>query len=273
MQPWLCMVAIRHIAILSLLTAALLVSSCTSLVKPGPEDTRAWWAGEGVAGKPRIVINLSEQRVRYFKGDQLVGVSPISSGRESHATLNGKFHIMEKDLDHRSSIYGAYLDEQGNMVKEDVDSRRDPAPKNARFVGASMRYFMRIFSGIGMHEGYLPGYPASHGCIRLPSKMAAIFFQETPEGTLVEITGAGSLASSEDAIPLGADKPPAPAAPTEKKEGKPEETIRRAIVLEQTKLPQMAKTSQTAKAGESVSTKPAAKKKHRPKPGETVFLD
>lgn len=264
------MVAIRHIALLSLLTAVPLVSSCSMLVKfDPPVDTRAWWAGEGVAGKPRIVINLSEQRVRYFKGDQLVGVSPISSGRESHATMNGKFRIMEKDIDHRSSIYGAYMDNEGNMVKEDVDSRRDPVPKNAKFVGAKMRYFMRIFSGIGMHEGYLPGYPASHGCIRLPSKMAAIFFQETPAGTPVEIIGAGSLAASEEAIPLGGDKPPAPAAPTDKSAGKNEEIIRRAIVLAP---PPVRKPTEIAKTNVPASTLPV-RKGSRTKPGQTVFLE
>jgi hypothetical protein len=77
-----------------------------------------------------------------------------------------------------------------------------------------MRYFMRIVGGIGMHEGYLPGYPASHGCIRLPTKMAAIFFEHTPQGTPVEVIGAGSLAVTEEAIPLG-EQPIAAAPPPE----------------------------------------------------------
>jgi lipoprotein-anchoring transpeptidase ErfK/SrfK len=50
-----------------------------------------------------------------------------------------------------------------------------------------MPFFMRINGAIGMHQGFLPGYPASHGCIRLPKHMAEIFFRETPLGTLVEI--------------------------------------------------------------------------------------
>jgi lipoprotein-anchoring transpeptidase ErfK/SrfK len=50
-----------------------------------------------------------------------------------------------------------------------------------------MPFFMRITGGVGMHEGYLPGYPASHGCIRMPGKMAAIFFSNVDLGTPVEI--------------------------------------------------------------------------------------
>ncbi|MEZ5387048.1 MAG: L,D-transpeptidase family protein [Prosthecobacter sp.] len=186
--------------------ALVLLSACST--DSGTEtlaDSRAWWSGDGVVGSPRIVIDLSQQRLRYFKGGQLVGVSPISSGREGNSTLNGKFRIIEKDLDHRSSLYGSYVDASDNIVVGDVDARVDPCPPGAKFVGAGMRYFMRIVGGIGMHEGYLPGFPASHGCIRLPTRMAAIFYENTPHGTPVEVIGHGSLAASEDAIPLGHD--------------------------------------------------------------------
>lgn len=194
--------------------------SCSSSLEERQMASRCWWRGDGVAGKPRIVIDLSQQRIRYFKDDQLVGVSPISSGRESHATVNGKFSIIEKDIDHRSSVYGAYVDEGlGYIVQGDVDTRVDPKPEGTKFIGASMRYFMRITGGVGMHEGYLPGYPASHGCIRVPTKMAEIFYNETPHGTPVEIIGQGTLAATEDEIPLGHDSvevayepPPEPVA-------------------------------------------------------------
>lgn len=188
------------------LAALVFLSACST--DPGTAtvtDSRAWWAGDGVVGSPRMVIDLSQQRLRYFKGDKLVGVSPISSGREGNSTLNGKFRIIEKDLNHRSSLYGSYVDESDSIVVGDVDVRSDPRPPGTKFVGAGMRYFMRIVGGIGMHEGYLPGYPASHGCIRLPTRMAAIFFENTPHGTPVEVIGHGSLAAYEDAIPLGHD--------------------------------------------------------------------
>lgn len=187
----------------------LLICSCSSTQ---PESTgrggaaaSAFWQGDTVQGSPKIVIDLSEQRVRYFKGGQLVGMSPISSGREGYGTHVGQFRIIEKDLNHRSSVYGSYVDSHGNVIQEDVDTRRDPRPLGAAYLGASMRYFMRITGGIGMHEGYLPGYPASHGCIRLPTRMALIFFNATPLGTPVEIRGSGSMASVETPIPIGAE--------------------------------------------------------------------
>jgi hypothetical protein len=173
------------------LAAALLVTglgACSS----GPENEMAaqgWWSGDRVAGEPRIQIDLSRQVVKYFKGGKLVGAAPISSGREGHGTVRGTYKIIEKDADHRSSVYGSFVDGHGHIVEGDVDSRRDTPPPGTRFLGASMRSFMRITGGIGMHEGYLPGFAASHGCIRLPSRMAAIFYRATPLGTPVEIIG------------------------------------------------------------------------------------
>lgn len=186
------------------------VCSCSSVAPPSsPGAARAaassYWHGDAVQGSPKIVIDLSEQRVRYFKGGQLVGISPISSGREGYGTHVGQFRIIEKDLNHRSSVYGSYVDGHGNVIQDDVDTRRDARPPGATYVGASMRYFMRITGGIGMHEGYLPGYPASHGCIRLPTQMASVFYNATPLGTPVEIRGSGSMATVESPIPIGTD--------------------------------------------------------------------
>jgi len=157
-----------------------------------PEETEAaqgWWIGDRVAGSPRITIDLSRQVVRFYKGGKLVGAAPISSGREGNGTVRGNYRIIEKDADHRSSIYGSFVDGHGRIVEGDVDVRRDSPPPGTHYLGASMRSFMRITGGIGMHEGYLPGFAASHGCIRLPSKMAAIFYRATPLGTPVEIVG------------------------------------------------------------------------------------
>jgi len=231
---------------LLLLGCSLASLSCSSSkLTDNPLNSRAWWRGDGVVGKPKIVINLSTQRVQYYKGNTLVGVSPISSGRESHGTGTGSYHILDKDIDHRSSLFGAFVDKDGNVVQADVDTRTDRAPPGTTYQGANMRYFMRIVGGIGMHEGYLPGYPASHGCIRLPTKMAVIFFKETPEGTPVEIVGESALAATESEIPIGADKigdvgaPESRAAAKKakaaaeaeaKSQAKPKTTVRRAIV-------------------------------------------
>jgi lipoprotein-anchoring transpeptidase ErfK/SrfK len=147
----------------------------------------SFWYAEEVRGKPSILISLSEQMVYLFKDGQLAGGSPISSGSEGYDTRPGRYRIIEKDIDHLSSIYGDYIDSQGNILATNIDNRKDPSPPGANFDGAKMFYFMRIYNGVGMHQGYLPGYPASHGCIRLPAHMAEKFFHEVSVGTPVEI--------------------------------------------------------------------------------------
>jgi hypothetical protein len=150
-------------------------------------DAISYWDGAGLSGKPRIVIDLEQQRAYFYKGRKIVGISIVSTGREGYDTPSGEFRITQKDLTHVSSIYGDYVDRSGQVVMENVDATKDPRPGGTVFRGAPMPYFLRIQGGIGMHAGYLPGYPASHGCIRLPKEMAVHFFQNAPVGTPVAI--------------------------------------------------------------------------------------
>jgi hypothetical protein len=150
-------------------------------------DDGSFWYADEMTGRPSIVINLGEQMVYLFKGGELAGGSPISSGSEGYDTRPGSYRIMEKDIDHKSSIYGDYEDFDGNVILQNIDNRKDPRPPGTRFEGAKMYYFMRVYGGVGMHQGYLPGYPASHGCIRLPGHMAEKFYQQVNVGTPVEI--------------------------------------------------------------------------------------
>ena len=150
-------------------------------------DSISYWDGDGVSGTPSVVIYLKEQRAYFYKGDQLVGVSQVSAGREGHNTPIGNYKIMQKDHDHASNLYGDYVDAAGNVVQKDVDVGKDPKPPGAIFKGAPMPFFMRITGGVGMHQGYLPGYPASHGCIRMPGKMAEAFYNNVEVGTAVQI--------------------------------------------------------------------------------------
>ena len=151
-------------------------------------DNVSYWDGDGVSGPPSVVICLGEQRAYFFKGSQLVGVSAISTGREGFGTPSGHFKIIQKDKDHVSSRFGDYLDAKtGELLKKDADRNVDPLPKGAKFDGAKMPFFMRIVGGTGMHEGFLPGCPASHGCIRMPSFMAEAFFRNVAMGTPVRI--------------------------------------------------------------------------------------
>ena len=73
----------------------------------------------------------------------------------------------------------------GRVVQRDVDTRIDKRPEGTHYVGAPMPHWMRIVGGTGMHEGFLPGYPDSHGCIRMPKEMAAVFYDAVSVGTPV----------------------------------------------------------------------------------------
>jgi lipoprotein-anchoring transpeptidase ErfK/SrfK len=151
-------------------------------------DGVSYWDGDGVSGPARIRIDLGEQRAYFFKGDQLVGVARVSTGREGYRTPAGRFAVLDKDIDHFSGLYGNFVDADGHVVEKDVGVKTHQCPPGAHFSGSSMPYFIRFHGGIGMHAGYLPGYPASHGCVRLPKHIAAHFFNNAEIGTPVEVT-------------------------------------------------------------------------------------
>jgi ankyrin repeat protein len=107
----------------------------------------------------RVEISLASQRVALVKNGVPVFHAPCSTGREGYSTKRGQFVITDKNRNHRSSIYHV-----------------------------EMPYFMRLSClDFGMHAGYVPNRPASHGCIRLPSEAARKFFSEIPVGTLVTV--------------------------------------------------------------------------------------
>ena len=146
---------------------------------------KSYWDDSGIDGPPSIIINLNKQTAAFYKGGKLVGISAISSGREGFDTPSGNYKISQKDLNHASNLYGDYVDASGNVVVKDVDVEKDPRPPGLSFRGAPMPYFMRITGGVGMHQGFLPGVPDSHGCIRMPEKMAKLFWDNAPQGTPV----------------------------------------------------------------------------------------
>ena len=154
-----------------------------------PHDDVSFWDGDGARGAASVRIDLGEQRAYFYKGGELVGISVISTGREGFNTPSGNYRIQQKDKDHTSSLYGDYVDARtGEVIKKDIDRSKDPMPRGAKFDGARMPNFMRITGGIGMHEGFLPGYPASHGCIRMPGFMSERFFENVGVGTPVTIS-------------------------------------------------------------------------------------
>lgn len=152
-----------------------------------PPDSISYWDGDNLGGKPSIKIAIGEQKAYFYKNGLLVGISQLSTGREGLNTPAGHFSIIQKDKDHVSTKYGDFVDDHNQVVKGNV-SIDEKRPPGSHFKGAPMPYFMRIVDGVGMHAGYLPGYPASHGCIRMPEFMAENFFKSVSTGTPVTIT-------------------------------------------------------------------------------------
>jgi lipoprotein-anchoring transpeptidase ErfK/SrfK len=135
-----------------------------------------------------VLISLSKQRAYLMAGGEVYIDTPVSTGKNAGMTPTGSFTVLEKDPDHRSSIYGDFVDRQGRVVRAGISLKVDSAPSGTRYAGAPMKYFMRLtYSGVGMHIGILPGYPASHGCIRLPSAIAPLIYRKVKIGTEVTI--------------------------------------------------------------------------------------
>lgn len=143
------------------------------------------------ASNAKIEISLGEQRARIYKNTggikQLVIETQISSGKSGHTTPTGSFRIKEKLEHKRSTLYGRWVNSSGQTVQSSGDSRSRPSGGSS-FIGAEMPYWMRITGGIGMHIGYVPNGPASHGCIRVPSAVQPLIFSKVGVGTPVTIT-------------------------------------------------------------------------------------
>jgi hypothetical protein len=155
---------------------------------PAIPDDVSYWDGDSAQGSPLVKINRSQQKAFFYKGGVLVGVSRISSGTEDHGTPAGRYKISQKSKDHKSSAYGVFKDKATGMTTNDsVDIRVDKPKPTEIFYNAPMPNFMRFNAGIGMHTGYLPGYAASHGCIRMPHHMSEKFFDHVEIGTPVVV--------------------------------------------------------------------------------------
>ncbi len=118
------------------------------------------WRKGSFAGEPTVVVSLSDQLAYLYRGDQLVAVSTVSTGTDKNPTPKGIFSVLAKKPMHRSIKY-------------------DNAP---------MPFMQRIDQyGVALHAGHLPGYRASHGCIRLPSEFAKRLYSVTDMGSTVMI--------------------------------------------------------------------------------------
>lgn len=119
------------------------------------------WMAEAVTTGPVVmVVSITEQRAYVYRNGVLIGATTVSTGRPGHLTPTGVFTVLQKQKEHRSTIYD----------------------------GAPMPYMERLtWGGVALHAGGLPGYPESHGCIHLPSEFAQQLFDISPNGMTVVI--------------------------------------------------------------------------------------
>lgn len=143
---------------------------------------------QATSDNTRIVVSIPKQRAYLMIGEKIVADGPISSGRRGHESPMGHLHVLEKDPNHHSSLYGDFVDGSGRVVRAGVSARIDSAPSGTHFAGAAMKWFLRLTEdGVGMHIGILPGYPASHGCIRESVDGAKLFYDYVKVGTPVDV--------------------------------------------------------------------------------------
>ena len=131
-------------------------------LKPG-EFT--WHPERSPQGPVAVVASIPEQLVHVYRNGVRIAVSTCSTGAPGHSTPTGVFTVLQKDRNHHSSTYN-----------------NAPMPNMNRLT----------WDGIALHAGKLPGYPASHGCIRLPTDFSAKLFEVTHIGTPVIIAGSHS---------------------------------------------------------------------------------
>ena len=178
--------------IASALLAVLILGSCEEYppYAPGlyPRATPAGWWNDEASGSAKIVVHIGEQKAYFYKGRTLVGETTVSTGKPGLSTPPGHYTVVSKDAGHVSTVFGDYVDDNGNVVSSNIDSRKDRRPKGSHFDGARMPYAMFFRGGYAMHQGYVPPFAASHGCIRLPGQMAVRFFENAPVGTPVTVT-------------------------------------------------------------------------------------
>ena len=126
-------------------------------LKPG--DYR-WEPQRAAEGPLTMIVSISRQMAYVYRGGALIGVSTVSTGKPGHDTPVGTFSILQKKVDHRSTIYD----------------------------GAPMPFMQRLtWDGIALHAGQIPGHPASHGCVRLPAAFAKLLYGATKIGMTVTI--------------------------------------------------------------------------------------
>ena len=157
---------------------------------PGYRSSRDYWRGAALEktdpAHSHVEILLAEQRGRLYINGVIAMDFPVCTGRIGGSeTPKGTFRITEKKEEHRSSLYGCFVDAEDNLVKANVNSTDTPPP-GAHFKGSLMQYWLRFNGAIGLHVGnVIEREGLSHGCVRLPIEPSEILFSKLDVGSKV----------------------------------------------------------------------------------------
>ncbi|QSR88110.1 L,D-transpeptidase family protein [Methylacidiphilum caldifontis] len=144
-----------------------------------------WWNVNPSEKVTKLEIVLSEQKLYVYQGGRLAAIAPICSGTKDHPTPVGHFKVINKEILHRSNKYGCFVDSKGKIIYANATVGMIP-PAGLHYEPADMPFFLRLTDdGVGLHGGYLPGYAASHGCVRLPKSFAQDLYPLVSLGTPV----------------------------------------------------------------------------------------
>ncbi len=185
--------AIHHIT--AALCAVALMSGCAThkpVQRLTPVKSKSAFTWDAVAektakGPASIIVNITEQRAYFYKGDTLIGDTKCSSGKGGFDTPPGEYKVTQKDPKHESNLYGDFVNDEGEVTKRNVDISKQKPSDGETFIGAKMPFYMRFTGGYGLHAGIVPNHPASHGCVRLPRVMAEHFYKNAEVGTLITV--------------------------------------------------------------------------------------
>ncbi|NQW99211.1 L,D-transpeptidase [bacterium] len=191
-------------------SAAALFSSCANLPSGG-SGLAAYHAYDrptklpANAGKVRVKVSLSKQRVYVLEGSDVLLAMPVSVGAPGTTTPPGSFTIFKKEHKHRANTHGyAY---KGSDVRKTMLSSR---PAGYSFKGTPMPYWCEFKPNYGFHTGWVKHQPCTHGCIRMHENLAPKFYRLVKVGTPVNIAYSQPEDSSVGNIPLPPDAGPLP---------------------------------------------------------------
>ena len=143
---------------------------------------------ESHSGRASIVVSLRAQEAYLYRGENrtaVVAQYPVVAKDTALRLVAFRSSVRTKIIAPVSMV--TMLITSGRIVKANADSRRGPKPPHSHFVGTPMPYFLEFSPGYGLHQGYFPGVPASHGCIRMPYWKARQFYTAAHIGTPVVV--------------------------------------------------------------------------------------